>query len=595
MAPSSKPGIRFTVAFPDPHTHLFEIEMEIPAFREKVASLDVSLPVWAPGSYFVRHFARHVRDLAASANGRSVAVAKVERSRFRLTPDAPSKGPFRIRYRVYAHDLSVRTSHLDSSHAFGNGTNLFFYVEGGLHLPQSVKFTLPKGWRTTMALPYERGAFHARDYDELADSPFECGTHRILPFTVRGVPHELALYGKGNENTEQLVADLAKIVEQGARLFGGRARDTGGLPYERYAFITHLLPARGGGLEHAASCVCGLPAFGFSKPDSYRDALALFAHEHFHVWNVKRLRPLALGPFDYSKENHTHDLWAMEGVTSYYERLLLVRAGLSTLEEAGKEWGKALKDHEDTPGRLVQSLADSSFDTWIRLYMPDENSPNVSESYYRRGMLVALALDLTLRRDTGGRRSLDDVLRLLYKECADTGLGYVPGRYESAVSEVWGKDSTEFFARYVLGTETPDLVPLFDSFGLTLAKKAGETQAVSADFGWKTKTEEGKLVVKETYAGRAAYVSGVYAGDELVALNGFRATTEVIECLERDAEPGSDVLVTVFRRNRLHTVVLALTRREVFTYELTAKKKPTSTERRLREGWTSSPKKTSAR
>ena len=601
MTVSLDAATTFTVAMPRPETHLFEITMEIAPLPEPAKELDLVLPVWAPGSYAVRDFARHVRDLTVSTGaGETLATRKVEKSRWRVDTKK-GKGPFVVRYRVYANDLSVRTSHLDATHGYGNGSNLFFYVDGRKTEPQRVRFDLPAGWKVSIALPERAGAFEAVDYDELVDSPFECGTHRTIDFTVRGKPHTLAIWGRGNEDVDRLVKDLTKIVEAGAAIFGS-------LPYERYVFLVHLAQGAGGGLEHRASQSVGLAPFRFKPEKSYRDVLFLFAHELFHVWNVKRIHPAALGPFDYTKEVYTRDLWAMEGITSYYEGILPVRAGLIQPKHLFEEWSKEIKEHRDNPGTGVQSAESSSFDAWIRLYRPDENSPNVSESYYRRGQVIGAALDLWLRRETGGQRSLDDVLKILFERFGARGVGYPEGEYERAVSMVAGKSAADFFDRHVRGVETPPMEELFAAAGLTLKEKAdkdddekekeangtnGDKQPKpvkeKADFGWKTKKDNSKLLVSEVYAGRAAYQAGVSAGDELVALDGFRADEDQLKRIERDQPPRTSVAVTVFRRSRLIEIPVALGARRAFTYEIEATEKAGDKEKALFTGWLGQP------
>ena len=337
----------FTVSVPRRKEHLYDILME--ADPRGAREIDLVLPAWTPGSYLIRDFSRHVGDLAATdRRGRRLPIEKVEKARWRVSLGAISRGPVRVRYRVYAHDLTVRTSHLDDSHAYGNGASLFFYVEGRKDEPQRLRFVLPRGWKVSIALPRRGGRFLAADYDELLDSPFECGTHRTLDFAVLGVPHTLALRGSGNENERRLVRDLGRVVREAASLFGG-------LPYERYLFIAHLHPGASGGLEHRASQTVGIDPWKFGRPDDYRETLRVFAHELFHAWNVKRIRPQVLGPFDYTKEVYTRDLWAMEGITCYYQELLLLRAGLQEPKHLFKELAKQLRAHEETPGSRVQS------------------------------------------------------------------------------------------------------------------------------------------------------------------------------------------------------------------------------------------------
>jgi len=577
----------FTVAMPRPQTHLYEITMRIAPFPSPLGRFDLVLPVWTPGSYMVREFSRHLRDLAAEGPlGAPLPVVKVSKNRWRVgLLDDPSAGPFTIRYRVFAHELTVRTSHLDASHGYGNGANLFFYVDGRKDEPQRLHFELPAGWKVTVALPRAGAAFAAADYDELVDSPFECGTHRTFPFRVLGVPHVLAIWGEGNEEPRLLVRDLTALVKEAARLFGG-------LPYDRYVFLAHLAAGAGGGLEHRASQSVGMEPFSFRPESSYREILRLFSHELFHAWNVKRIRPEPLGPFDYTAEAYTHDLWAMEGLTSYYEELLLVRAGLIEPRHLFEEMGKRLKAHRETPGARVQSVEAASFDAWIRHYRPDENSPNVAESYYRRGSLVGWSLDLTIRQATRGRRSLDDVMRGLWRRYGAMDRPYPAGEIERLASAAAGRSLARFFDRFVRGVETPPIERLFPAFGLAHREKPekedGETPTRvprRADFGWKTKEEAGRLAVAEVYAGRPAYEAGIAAGDELVAVSGVKADAEELKRIERDAAPGARVEVAFFRRKRLQTIPLVLGARRAFTYEILPAEGAGAAARRLYRGW----------
>ena len=583
------PATTFTVALPAPATHLFEIEMDVAPFTRAVPSFDLCLPAWTPGSYFVRDYARNVRDLAVSGpSGEPLPVRKVEKGRWRArVGPRGARGPFRVTYRVYAFELTVRTSHVDSSHGYGNGASLFLYVDGRKGEPQRLRFRLPRGWKATVALPRRDGAFAAAGYDELVDSPFECGTHRTFRFRVRGVPHSLALWGEGNEDPERLVRDLARLAETSAELFGG-------LPYERYLFLVHLAEGACGGLEHRASQSCGFSPWKFRPEPAYRGVLSLFAHELFHAWNVKRIRPEGLGPFDYSRETYVSDLWALEGVTSYYEHVLLVRAGLEEPRHAFEAWAKDVKEHRDTPGHRVQSVEEASFDAWIRFYRPDENSPNVSESYYRRGALVGLALDLTIRAATEGRRSLDDVVLGLWRRWGSRGKPYPGGAWEAAAVEAGGADVKIFFDRYVRGVETPRFEELFPAAGLLFREKpekeegnGDEAVGVSerADFGWRTKLEGGRLLVAEVYEGRAAWAAGVSANDELVAIDGVRVGEDQLKRIGRDLPPGTVVPLYVFRLGRLKELPLILGARRASAYEVVPDPEAGTGAKALFRGW----------
>lgn len=578
---------RFTVAMPRPETHLYEITMEVDT--KGATSLDLVLPVWTPGSYLIREFARHVRDVAArDERGRQLAIEKTAKSTWHITFKEKFLGPLVIRYKVYAHELTVRTSHLDASHGYGNGANLFFYVEGRKDEPQELRFVLPRGWKVAIALPLRGGVFRATGYDELVDAPFECGTHRTFAFRVRGVPHTLAIWGRGNEDAARLVRDLKKLVREAAALFGG-------LPYERYLFLVHLAAGARGGLEHRASQSVALDPWAFRPERSHREALLLFAHELFHAWNVKRIRPEAFGPFDYAREVHTKDLWALEGFTSYYEVLLCARAGLLSEAQAFEQWAKQWQGHLETPGRTVQSAEMASFDTWIRFYRPDENSVNVSESYYRRGALLGLALDLTLRRATGGRRGLDEVLLWLFRAYAAKGRGYPPGAFEEAAARVAGARGAVrgFFGRHVRGTATPNLARLLGVAGLRLREvpeaEEGVTDAAPprrrGAFGWKTKAENGRLVVAEVLAGGPAARGGVNPGDVLVAIDAFRASEELLARLEKERKPGSSVTVTAFRRDLLETHRVRLGGRRASAFRIEPAPEPAPAARRLKKRW----------
>jgi predicted metalloprotease with PDZ domain len=586
---------RFTVAMRRPETHLYEITMEVDPRGAK--TLDLVLPVWTPGSYLVREFSRHIRDFSAKEKGGrgNVSAEKVSKNVWRLSlssKKSESSGLLSVFYRVYAHELTVRTSHLDSSHGYGNGANLFFYVEGRKDEPQEVDFRLPRGWRTSVALPSRGGIFRAVSYDELVDSPFECGTHRMFEFRVRGVPHTLAVWGSGNEDPTRLVRDLKRLVQQAAALFGG-------LPYPRYLFLAHLVPGTRGGLEHRASQSVAIDPWAFRPEKEYRGALLLFSHELFHAWNVKRIRPEAFGPFDYTKEVHTRDLWAMEGITSYYEVLLATRAGLLTRAQAFEEWMTSWTGHLETPGRAVQSAEMASFDTWIRFYRPDENSVNVAESYYRRGQLLGFALDLTVRGATAGRRGLDDVMRLLWHRWGSKRKGYPEGAVEDAVARVLSSRARarRFFDRYVRGTQTPDFARLLPAAGLELRlvpeTEEGVTDAdpvkTRGNFGWKLKTENGRLKVSEILSGGAAERGGVSPGDEIVAADGTRATEDFLRRITTERGPHARVPVTVFRRERLLFLRLTLGARKAGVWKITPAKDAAPAAKRLARRWLGAP------
>lgn len=549
--------MRYRLSLPEPHSHLFHVEADVDAPGD---TLLLRFPVWTPGSYLVREYARHVEGLAAEdGTGRPLPVERLDKQSIRVR----SAGAERVRlsWRVYANELTVRTCHLDATHGYLNGAAVFPYVPGRERTPHRLEIAAPAGWRVSTALEGGPAAFTARDYDELCDSPVEIGTHTVVPFTAAGKPHELALWGRGNVDVPRLVEDTKRIVETFAARMGG-------LPYERYLFIVHLSDKRRGGLEHAASTTLNVGRMGFFPKDAYEESLALVAHEFFHAWNVKRLKPAAFVPFDYGREQYTRLLWWFEGATSYWDQLTLVRAGLLEPAKYLKNLGQAFTALERTPGARKLPVEEASFLAWVKHYRPDENSGNSAVSYYLKGELVAFALDLALRR---AGRSLDDLLALLLERHVATG---VPeDGIERACAELLGADRARgFFDAYVRGTAPlePDLALL----GLKLGRRAAV--GLEDKGGTPPKAEangEGgrpagylgaelaagpKLVVQSVREGSPAFRAGLYAEDEIVAEGGFRVDRGGLQDRLRERGPEGALQLHVFRRDELVEVTVPL-------------------------------------
>jgi predicted metalloprotease with PDZ domain len=513
--------------------------------------------VWTPGSYLVREFARHVEGIVAEdGDGRSLEVVRTDKHRLVVRARGAARAV--VRFRVYANELSVRTCHLDGTHGFLNGAAVFPFVPGRAGRPHVLEIEPPPGWRVATALEGGPTVFTAADYDELADSPVELGTHRTVRFEAMGKPHEIAIWGRGNLDEARLAADARKVVETLGAMMGG-------LPYDRYLFILHLTDKRRGGLEHARSTTLNVQRMGFFPRETYEETLGLLAHEFFHVWNVKRLRPAALVPFDYSREQYTRLLWWFEGATSYYEQVALARAGILSPKRWLEALGKALTSLERTPGARKMSLEEASFLAWVKHYRPDENSPNSAISYYLKGELVALALDLALRR---AGRSLDQLLLALYERHQAGG---VPeDGVERLAAELLGADAARrFFDRFVRGTAPLELdtgvvgVRLarrpaegFDDKGGTAGKR--DDEGPKAGYLGVELVPGPKLVVQSVREGSPAHRAGLYAEDEIVAEDGFRVDRGALWDRLRERGPGGELRLTVFRRDELLDVVLAL-------------------------------------
>ena len=588
-APAPKPpSLSYVLSFPKPHTHLYEIELAIS--NVTTAQLDVSLPVWTPGSYVVREYARHVQDFNSSDAAGQLRWLKMDKATWRIEAGASADKPksIRISYRVYANELATQTSHLDATHAYFNGASLFLYVAAAKNQPHRLKIVAPDGWRVTSPLalaPDSDGYFTAADYDRLVDAPTEVGTHKLLEFDVRGKKHRVAIWGQYEFDDERLKNDLAKIIEIGAQLFGG-------LPYEHYDFIVHVQPGIGGGTEHINSNVSMATPQAFTNERAYKGFLSLESHEYFHHWNVKRIRPLALGPFDYQRENHARALWVSEGVTSYYGDLLLCRAGLISPGDYLGGLAGLIRGYEQIPGRFKQSAESASFDAWIKHYRPDENSVNTAMSYYTKGEILGLLFDLEIRSLTGGAKSLDDVMRLLLENHGLPKPGFTDAELKATIEKVAGASVTEFWNRFVSGNDEIDFNAYLNKVGLKLEKdyQFGTPYAASktdrpGTLGFAFSSQGDRVVVSNVIAGLPAYESGLNTGDELAAIDGKRLSATNVGGVLNNLRAGQRVTLIYFRRERLMTLELTAAVRSFDRYTVSEVKDAGDSLKALRKAW----------
>ncbi|MFA5522503.1 MAG: PDZ domain-containing protein [Castellaniella sp.] len=559
----------------DPAGHRFTVQLHIP--EPDPDGQEVFLPAWIPGSYLIRDFARQVETLSASANGHPVAVQKLDNHRWRC---APCEGPLEISTVVYAWDLSVRSAHLDESHAFFNGTSVFLGVEGQTDKPCRLQLEAPPHtdrWRVYTSLPADGAAqdgfgdYLAPDYDALVDHPVEMGEPRVIEFLAHGARHRLVFTGcVPNLDLERIAADVQKICEAQMALFEPESPRAAFLDSsECYDFLTMVTQDGYGGLEHRASTALltarhHLPVRGRDAADpGYQDFLGLVSHEYFHTWNVKRIKPAAFVPYAFTRENFTQLLWVFEGFTSYYDDLMLLRAGVISQDDYLKRLGKVIAGVERGPGRHKQSVAESSFDAWTRFYKQDENSPNALVSYYTKGSLVALGLDLLLRRESGNTRSLDDVMRLMWQRYGRDfyATGHVrEGVPEDAmpglILEATGVDVGDYLDRTAMGREDPPLDALLAGQGIALERKAA-APLPSLDARLQARGNELRLAT--VYTQGAAHRAGLSAGDVLAAVGGLRITDETgLKRVLAAWQPGDTVDVHVFRRDELRCFRLAL-------------------------------------
>ncbi|MDX2241210.1 MAG: M61 family metallopeptidase [Leptolyngbyaceae cyanobacterium bins.302] len=574
-----QPRFCYQVSMPEPSSHLFEVSLQVKGWQPHVNQhFELKMPVWTPGSYLVREYAKHLQDFTAtSLTGQPLKWTKAGKNHWQI--DTREFTDFTIQYRVYANELSVRTNHLDLTHGYFNGAGLFCYVPGYEYCPLQVKIVPPRpDWRVTTSLvpvADEVNTFEATNFDGLVDSPFEIGRHRLYDFEAAGKPHQLAVWGEGNLEPDGLLADMQRVIEVEANLFGG-------LPYDRYLFLLHLSSQGFGGLEHKNCCSLIYQRFGFRNKEKYDRFIQLVAHEFFHLWNVKRIRPKALETFDYDQENYTPSLWFSEGTTSYYDLVIPYRAGVYDVRAYLNSLGKEITRFLTTPGRQVQPLAESSYDAWIKLYRQDANSPNSQMSYYLKGEMVSLLLDLLIRERHNNGRSLDDVMRLMWERFGKSEIGFTPEELERAIEEIASFDLSEFFQKYLHTTDNLPFDEYLEPFGLRLLPDGDGSLPW---LGLTLKTENGRDMIKFVEQGSPAQRVGMDAGDELLAMNGIRVTAEQLNDRLRDFQPGHLIQVAFFHQEELRLTMLTLGEPRPSRYQIVPCDRPTRKQEQKFQGW----------
>jgi predicted metalloprotease with PDZ domain len=569
------PKLAYQIAMPQPQTHLFEVKLTVHNWHGDV--LDLKMPVWTPGSYLVREYAKQLQDFAAvNSEGKKLAATKIAKHHWQIQTNGSQE--ISIDYRMFANELTVRTNHLDTTHGYFNPAALCFYVPGYESHPIEITIIPPyPDWRVTTPLPaISPNTFLAADLDTLVDSPFEIGRQQIYDFTVLDKPHQLVIWGEGNLDPQVAIEDIKKIVEVEAKMFGG-------LPYEKYIFLLHLSPSGGGGLEHKHCCSLLYPRFNFQVREQYNRFMQLVAHEFFHLWNVKRIRPAALENFDYERENYTPSLWFSEGTTSYYDLLIPCHAGIYNEHEFLSELSNEITRYLITPGRLVQPLSESSFDAWIKLYRPDANSTNSQMSYYLKGEMVTLLLDLLIRDRTQGTKSFDNVLVMMWEQFGKAEIGFTEAQLKNIIESIAGQDLTDFYDRYIHGVEELPFNNYLAPLGIELQPIAAHVPYLGID----VKSEHGNEIVKSVASNSPAQLAGIDPGDELLAIDSFKITADKLEERLKLYCSGQQISLTVFHGDRLLTVPARLSAPQPQKYQLKPIENPTELQRKLFQSWVS--------
>ena len=543
------------------------------------------LPSWIPGSYLLREYARHVVSIHAESAGRALAVEKIDKN---IWCCRNADAELVVTIEVYALDLSVRGAYLDGTRSFFNGTCLFLSPQGREHEPAELLLEPPEdsrcaNWRVATAMtPVDVddrgfGRYQAADYDELIDHPFEISDHAVADFQAGGVPHQLIVAGRHETDLDRVAADLTQLCETQIQFFGGAP------PFEHYRFLGLAVGKGYGGLEHRASSSLvfkrdDLPRPGqLGVPRSYQRFLSLCSHEYFHSWHVKRIKPAAFSPYRLDRRNQTRLMWVFEGVTSYYQDLMLLRSNLIGPKDYLERLGQMLTRVYRAPGRFKQSIAEASFDAWDKLYKPDANTNNAAVSYYSKGALVALALDLTLRSATDSAATLDRVMAELWQRFGMTVGGVAEDDFEKLVEELSGRDLQAFFDVAVRGTEDLPLPELLAGFGVKLGFRAatglgdlgGSKRGASAkgllSLGARFTEHDSGLELTQLLDGGTAQSAGLSPGDHLIALDGFKISAsklaEKLACFDE----GDTVSVNAFRGDELREFSLTLQKAPITT------------------------------
>ncbi|HEX8473154.1 MAG TPA: hypothetical protein VF666_03920 [Pyrinomonadaceae bacterium] len=588
-------SISYELGMSRPTTHLFEVTMTVANIS--APQIDVEFPVWVPGAYRVVDAARNVQEFrAGTTGGQSLPVRKTHTNSWRV--ETRGANAVRVSYKVYADNFGVSGAHLDDTHAFFNGSLIFPYVVGAKERPVTLTVNRPPRW-TTISTGLEPVAarpntFAAPDYDTFVDAPFEIGTHNVLRFDYKGAAYEIAIYGTHNYDLERFRAETESMVRSQVDMMGGA-------PFRRYVFIFHMLPRGGGGLEHLNSTAINLRKFAGNTEDGWERFRGVTSHEFFHLWNVKRLRPGVLGPFDYTQPVTTRDLYVSEGMTSYYGSLHIMRSGLWTRERFYRAMSNEIRELQSLPGRRIQTVEESSINTW---YSHDDPL-NTSFSYYNKGDLLGMLLDLEIRQRTKNARSLDDVFRYLLENFGLPKAGWEPGGFQKAVETVAGSDFGEFFTRYVGGVEELPYERALGYAGLRLEKKEAppfdfgvefdDTAAytptqtapqggVGATFSQLGSGQPTGIVVNGVSSESPAY-NVLASNDILLAIGGERVAPSTLQAQLARFRNGERVLATIFRGDRLLEVSWVMRTTQTAAYTITEDPNATPEQRAIRDSW----------
>lgn len=576
--------IDFEISFNEPQAHYVEVEMNISGIKSKY--IDLKMPVWTPGSYLIREFSKNVEGFrVVNSKGQELKSEKISKNTWRL--NTTNSDMVKVNYRVYSFEISVRTSFVDESHAFLSPTGVFMYPDGQLKLASEIVIKPYKSWSKISTglekIESKSNTYFAPDFDVLYDSPIEIGNQDIFEFTAEGVQHEVAMYGGGNYNKEVLKRDMTKIISEQTKSFGVN-------PNKRYVFIVHNFNSGGGGLEHYNSTVLGASRNSYNTEAGLLRFLALVSHEYYHLWNVKRLRPIALGPFNYEQENYTSNLWIAEGFTAYYQDIYTKRAGLQSPDRYLMSLAGSISSVENQPGNRVEPVSEASFDAWIKLYRPNENSANSTISYYSKGALIALIMDLQIIHSTRAKAGLDEVMKAMYDEYfTKKSRGYTDSEFKAMLEKVSGNSFDDVYKDYINGVRTIDYNKYLGYAGFTLTDEAAKSK--DAYLGAVTTLKDAKIIVTSVSRDSPAWIAGLNVNDEILSIDDHRINnvsdqrmTEVDKYISTK-KPADKINMTISRDGLIRQIELTLIKNPNHRFKIASLPNPSEEQIAVRKRW----------
>lgn len=585
--------IQYTVTIKEPYTQIITVEAVFPAGDTDI--FEFSLPAWSPGVYEIADYCKNVLSIGAtSEGGENLPIEQIAKGSWKVHRDQGKT--IHITYNYLAAELHDSTCYVDRERCHISGTALFVFAENLRHLPVTLKVIPPSDWEVVTAMDpvkNEQNTFSAQDFDALADSVIELGHFEILEFSYRRKEYKIVISGKGNHDADKLKSDVTKLVKTAVTFFKGKA------PFNRYYFILFLIEKGMEGLEHKNSTVLLWPALSFTEKQQYADFLSLVSHEFFHAWNVKTIKPSDFNHYSYLTEDYTKMLWFAEGLTNYYGDLLMQRSGIWTRDEYFQHLTLRLKQILEIPGRKLSSLEKASYDSWYRHGQPNPNTLNISVSYYKKGELVGLMLDLFIRHLSENNHSLDDVMRELYTAARKTNRGINTEQLKQIIENYTTHDFSDFFGNFIAGTVELPLNEYLNYAGLRLVEKSPtpeitQVQTKSVDStktdetswsGIRTRTQNNNLYAGFVHRDSAAHRAGIHSGDEIIAVESFRVDEKKMNAILDSKKPGDTLEIIIARHGTIVPIILTLDEKEKTEYSIKPVKKPDSLQMKILDDW----------